>query len=203
MSNWFGQETARCNHWIEANRGIIQPDPENMHMNDQEKNFRKQPGNSASLENYILYLFEQQHFVEARYYHRKLMELDASDISANILGYKLALAVMSPDIKEYERNLIEAGAAHEQLYALHLHYCLTFNDRKQMNTYLGALLEQPPRDQYALEGVWAAIQKTDDADFICRFAENHLPRIGDKTKVEKILKKKLFRMLLSVLGGHA
>ncbi len=171
-------------------------------MNSRETNFRRHPNNSSLLRNYILYLFEEQHLLEARYYHAKLMALDSSDISTNTIGYKLALAVASHDIKEYERNLIAAGASNEQLYSLHLHYCLTFNDKQQMMSYLYGLLELVPTMQYTVEGVWSAIQKIDDADFIYRFAKNYLPRINKNQKVDKVLKKKLYQMLLSTLESR-
>ena len=174
---------------------------ENMHS--REKNYRQSPDSPSLLLNYVLFLYEAQHYVEARYYHAKLMKLDPSEPLVNIVGYKLALAVMSHEIKEYERNLIEADISHETLFSLHLHYCLTFNNETQMLTYLNGLLDMVPTTSYTLETVWFAIQKVGDADLISRFIQNYLPKSDNQGKVAAKLKKQLIRTLLSTLQSRA
>lgn len=167
-----------------------------------EVDYRKNRDGLATIRDYVLDLYNNQHFLEAQYFHEQLKKKDPDGLETNRIGYRLALAVVNTDVREFNTKLVDAGATEEQIFSLHIQYCLTFNDANQLRGYLEALLGIKPTEQYTVDVVLAALQKHDDADFITKFAQNYLPAIQKNPEITRMLKRMLYARILSVVKAH-
>jgi len=125
-------------------------------MDAMEEKFRKNLANPKkhvkSLTEYIEYLLEHEHILEASYYLNELLKLKPKHEKALTLGYKLAIRRF--DIEQviyFDKQLKTIKAKNELLLLLELEYFCSINNHKKMEACIEFLLIIDPISQNSFQ----------------------------------------------------
>ena len=113
--------------------------------------YRKTPRNPLILKQYISDLLKNEHILEARYYHNKLIQECPDDIETNRLGYFIHIKCLNKNVRKFEEKLYENNASREIIYSLQLFYYYTFNDDVNLSKCLHGILDIEPTRQFTYE----------------------------------------------------
>lgn len=163
--------------------------------NDVEVGFRKdvvKPKKRAkALNDYIIYLIENEHILEADYHHKKLLELKPGNEKCLAIGYKIAIRMFNFDrIVFFDKKLIEIKASEETIMSLKLEYYCSINSKQGMKSCTEWFLE---RNSISTEHIELLIEATlilEEFKFISKLLK-HMRKKGlrPSTATERSLKR--------------
>lgn len=163
--------------------------------NEIEVNFRKNSAKpkkrAKALNDYIIYLMDNEHILEADYYHGKLLELRPESEKSIVLGYKIAIRMFNIDrVVYFDKKIIEINANEELIMSLKLEYCCSINSKQNMESCVEWFLDRENTSIEYIEILIEAILILQKYEFISRLLKHmKKKKLGPSRNTERTLKK--------------
>lgn len=173
--------------------------------NEVEVAFRKDAAKpkkrAKALNDYIIYLMENEHVLEANYYHGKLLELKPENEKSIALGYKIAIRMFDIDrVVYFDKKIVEINANEELIMSLKLEYYCSIYSKQGMELCSEWFLEREAIPIKYIEILIEATLILQKYDFISRLLKHMTKnKLGPGKDTERTLRRISIERLVKTL----